>query len=319
MKALITGVNGFVGCHLSRLLVEKGYDVTGTRIDELNLDIVNRHVPLERVFKLDLRDREQVDGLIGMTRPEVVFHLAGQSWVPASWEDPAATFEVNLFGSIHVFESMIKHVPESRCIFISTGDFYESGSAEGAGADENARVMPRNPYALSKMASDLMAGQLFVSADLQVVRLRPFNHIGPYQSERFVVSEFARQIALAERDLVEPLIRVGNLDVERDFTDVRDIVRAYELAVEKCTPGECYNISSQKACSVRLILDMLLSESTLKIDVETDPEKYRPAEVKRFLGDSAKFRAATGWSPEIPTRTTLVDTLNHWREKVKNE
>ncbi len=318
MKAFITGANGFVGCHLSKLLVERGYDVTGTRIDELNLDIVTRHVPLERVFKLDLRDRKEVDGLIGMTKPEVVFHLAGQSWVPASWEDPAATFEVNLIGSIHVFESIIKHVPESRCIFISTGDLYDSGDSEGAPVDENARVMPRNPYALSKMAADLMARQLFASANLQVIRLRPFNHIGPYQSERFVVSEFAKQIALAERGLAEPVIKVGNLDVERDFTDVRDMVRAYELAVGKCVPGECYNISSQRAYSVRLILDTLLSESTLKINVETDPVKYRPVEVARFLGDSKKFRTAAGWSAEIPIEKTLVDTLSYWREKVRD-
>lgn len=318
MKTLITGINGFVGCHLSKLLVEKGHEVIGTRIDELNLDVLSGHLSLDNVFILDLRDRLQVDKLIGEIRPQIVFHLAGQSWVPASWNDPAATFEVNLIGSIHVFESIIKHVPQSRCIFISTGDFYDVTDSPDAAADEGAPTLPRNPYALSKMTADLMARQLFLSNNLQVIRLRPFNHIGPYQSERFVVSEFARQIAMVERGLSEPVIGVGNLDAERDFTDVRDMVRAYDLSSAKCVPGECYNISSQKAYSVRHILDTLLSNSAAKIEVRTEESKYRPVDVIRFLGNSRKFRAATDWAPEISIEKTLVDVLTYWRERVKD-
>ena len=318
MKVLITGINGFAGCHLSMLLSRKGHEVLGTRIDELNLDIIKKYASLDNIFTVDLNDREHLDELIGSTKPEAVFHLAGQSWVPASWKDPASTFEVNLIGSINVFDSIVKHVPESRCVYISTGNFYDVSALPDKAADEDAPMLPSNPYALSKMTADLMAKQYFLSHKLQVIRLRPFNHIGPYQSERFVVSEFARHIALAERGLAEPALKVGNLDAERDFTDVRDMVRAYELAVTKCVPGECYNISSQKAYSVRFMLDILLSNSSVRIDVETDPAKHRPVEVMRFLGNSGRFRSATGWAPEISIDKTVVDVLSYWREKVKD-
>ncbi len=315
VRVLITGINGFVGCHLSQLLAEKGYDVFGTRIEDTNLDVVSRNVPDENILMCDLRDRDQVADAVEKTMPEIVFHLAGQSHVPASWKDPAMTFEVNLIGSINLFESVLKTVPESMCVFISSGDFYDVTSAA---ADEDAPVRPRNPYALSKMAADFMAAQYFQARNLQVIRLRPFNHIGPYQSERFVVSEFARQIALAECGFADPLLRVGNLDVERDFTDVRDMVRAYELTPRKCEAGECYNISSQKAYSIKMILDILLADSSVEIRVERDPAKYRPVEIARFAGDSGKFRSATGWSPEIPIEKTVIDVLDYWRERVKD-
>jgi GDP-4-dehydro-6-deoxy-D-mannose reductase len=314
-RVLITGINGFAGCHLSKLLIEKGYKVSGTRIDSTNLDVVLRYVPAERIYPADIRQRSSVEELVRDTAPDVIFHLAAVSWVPASWKDPASTFEVNVLGSINLFESALRFVPSALCVFISTGDFYDVSGTPDGDADENAPILPRNPYAISKMAVDLLARQYFLSRKLRVIRLRPFNHIGPYQSESFVVSEFAKQIALAEKGKAEPSLKVGNLDAERDFTDVRDMVRAYELAIRKCEAGECYNISSQKAHKISALLDMLLSHSKARIQVETDPTKYRPLEIPRLLGNSVKFRKATGWMPDIPIEKTVTDVLNYWRGK----
>jgi GDP-4-dehydro-6-deoxy-D-mannose reductase len=319
MKVLVTGINGFVGCHLSGLLAEKGYCVLGSRVDDANLDVITSRVPSSNLHVCDLRDRPVVDQLLRVTRPDAVIHLAGQSWVPASWQDPATTFDINLKGTIHLFEAILGNAPQSRCIFISTGDFYDVTGSVDAAADEESPIIPRNPYALSKMTADLLARQLFLSRGLQVVRLRPFNHIGPHQSERFVVSEFAKKIAEIELGLGEPLIMVGNLDVERDFTDVRDMVRAYELALSKCAAGECYNVSSQKAYRIRSMLDILLANSSAEIRVETDPAKYRPVEVTRFLGNSGRFRTATGWQPDIPIEKTIADVLDYWRGRIRDE
>jgi GDP-4-dehydro-6-deoxy-D-mannose reductase len=316
IRVLITGINGFAGCHLSKLLAEGGYDIWGTRIDSVNLDAISRFVPSDKIHVVDIRKRSSIEEIVKKTSPDVLFHLAAVSWVPASWENPALAFEVNLLGSINVFESVLKYVPSSICILISTGDFYDASKIQGNAVDENAPIVPRNPYALSKMTIDLLAKQYFLSRKFHVIRLRPFNHIGPYQSESFVVSEFSKQIALAEKGKIQPILRVGNLDAERDFTDVRDMVRAYEMAINKCEAGECYNISSQKAFRISTLLDILLSLSKVQIKVETDAAKYRPLEVMRTLGNSEKFRKATGWIPEIPIEKTVEDVLNYWRGKV---
>jgi len=316
VRVLITGINGFAGCHLSKLLSEKGHEIFGTRVDLNNLDVISRYITTDNILVVDLKNRSGIDELIRKTAPDVIFHLAALSWVPASWKDPALTFEVNLLGSISIFESALRHVPSSLCIVISTGDFYDATRIPGAAADEDSPIVPRNPDAISKMAVDLLARQYFFSRKLRVVRLRPFNHIGPYQSESFVVPEFAKQIALAEKGKAEPVLKVGNLDAERDFTDVRDMVRAYESAIGKCDVGECYNISSQKAYRIGALLDILVSESKVKMQVESDPTKYRPLEITRLVGNSAKFRKATGWTPEIPIEKTVLDVLNYWREKV---
>lgn len=312
IRALITGVNGFAGCHLSKLLYEKGYDIFGTRIDDTNLATVKEFLPSQNISIMNLRDRSSVENTIRIIAPDVIFHLAAVSWVPASWKNPALTFEVNLIGSINIFESILKYVPSSLCIFISTGDFYDVSDNS---ADENSPIVPRNPYAISKMAVDLLAKQYFLSRQLRAIRLRPFNHIGPYQSESFVVSEFAKQIALAEKGKSEPLLKVGNLDAERDFTDVRDMVHAYEMAIGKCSIGECYNICSQKAYKIGTLLDMLIAGSKIKIRVEKDPAKYRPLEVMRLVGNSGKFRQATGWAPQIPIEKTVLDVLSYWRTR----
>ena len=310
IRVLITGVNGFAGCHLSKLLSQKDYDVFGTRVDDTNLETVNEFLAPQNISIMNLRDRSSVENTIRIITPEVVFHLAAVSWVPASWENTALTFEVNLIGSINIFESILKYIPSSLCIFISTGDFYDISDNS---ADENSPIVPRNPYAISKMAVDLLARQYFLSRHLNIIRLRPFNHIGPYQSDSFVVSEFAKKIALAEKGKSEPLLKVGNLDAKRDFTDVRDMVRAYEMAISKCSIGECYNISSQKAYKIGTLLDMLIADSRVKIKIEKDPAKYRPLEVTRLVGNSEKFRQATGWFPQIPIEKTVLDVLNYWR------
>jgi GDP-4-dehydro-6-deoxy-D-mannose reductase len=311
--ALITGVNGFVGCHLARLLRTKKLALHGAGYGNENADAVRELLPTARRHACDLRVRRQVRALIERVRPDVVFHLAAQSHVPTSWTNPDLTFRVNVLGTIALLGAIAELAPEATVVLISSGDIYEIASGPTV---EDTRFQPRNPYALSKLAADLLGEYRHLSDGLRVIRLRPFNHVGPGQSPIFVLPSFARQIARIEAGRQPPVLKVGNLDVERDFTDVRDMVRAYWLAARTCEPGECYNVAADGALSIRALLDMLLAMSRAAIDVEIDPALYRPTENLRQCADSSKFRSATGWAPRIPIERTLRDILVYWRREM---
>jgi len=312
--ALITGANGFVGCHLARLLRTKRLALHGTVFGDENAAVVRTLLPGGRRHACDLRVRTQVRALVERVRPDVVFHLAAQSHVPTSWRDPDLTFRVNVLGTIALLDGLAESAPRATVVLIASGDIYEIAAGP---MTEETPFRPRNPYALSKLAADLLGEYRAVSDGLRVVRLRPFNHVGPGQSPMFVLPSFARQMARIEAGLQAPVLRVGNLDVERDFTDVRDMVRAYWLASRTCTPGECYNVASGNALSIRALLDALLRLSRTRITVEVDPALYRPTENVRQCADSSKFRAATGWAPRIPIERTLRDILEYWRREVR--
>ncbi len=318
-SVLITGANGFVGCHLTRLLRTKKLALHGAVFGAENEDAIKELLTPRRRHTCDLRIRKQVRKLVGEVKPDIVFHLAAQSHVPTSWRDPEMTFRVNVLGTLALLEALTDLAPEATVVLISSGDIYEITSVD---TTEETPYRPRNPYALSKLAADLLGEYRFLSDGLKVIGLRPFNHVGPGQSPMFVLPSFARQVALIEAGLQEPTLKVGNLDVERDFTDVRDMVRAYWLAARRCTPGECYNVASQKATSIRAALETLLRLSRTRtarnrIAVEVDPTLYRPTENVRQCGDSAKFREATGWAPRIPIERTLRDILQYWRREVR--
>jgi GDP-4-dehydro-6-deoxy-D-mannose reductase len=313
-RVLVTGANGFVGCHLVRLLGTKRLAVHGAVFGRENEALIRALLPAGRRHELDLRGGAQVRKLVSALEPDVVFHLAAQSHVPTSWREPELTLRINALGTLALLEAVAARAPEATVVLISSGDIYEIASGP---TSERTPYRPRNPYALSKLAADLLGEYMHLSRGLKVIRLRPFNHVGPGQSPMFVLASFARQVARIEAGLQPPTLKVGNLDVERDFTDVRDMVRAYWLAARRCTPGECYNVASEQTYSIRAVLEALLTLARRPIEVQVDPALYRPSENVRQCADSAKFRAATSWAPRIGIERTLRDVLHFWRREVR--
>ncbi len=318
MRALITGAGGFVGRHLcTYLLTHDGWELLGTAYPE-SVENPRPHSCLSLVH-LDLRDADRVRELIGSFKPDVVFHLAAQSHVPTSLVDPWETLENNLRAQLNVLEGVRRAHPSARVIVIGSNEEYGWPRPEELPLTEESPLRPVNPYAVSKVGQDFLGLQYHLAHGMDVVRLRPFNHTGPGQSPRFVVPSFARQIARIEAGLQEPVLKVGNLDVARDFTDVRDIVHAYYLAAVQGEAGEVYNLASGVARSVRGILETLLSLTRVPIRVEVDPSLYRPADAPVIYGSAEKFRRRTGWEPRIPFEQTLRDTLEYWRRTAEEE
>ncbi|MHB0913545.1 MAG: GDP-mannose 4,6-dehydratase [Armatimonadota bacterium] len=265
-------------------------------------------VPGAELLPCRMEERAEVEAAVAAARPALVYHLAAESSVSGSLADPARVFQVNVMGTLNLL-SALRDAPDLHAVVLaSSGEVYGGG----AGLTEDAPFSPCSPYAASKACADLHAGE----SSLPVVRLRLFNHIGPGQSERFVVSSLAKQIAEIEAGRIPPRLSVGNLAAVRDFTDVRDVARAYLLAAD-CTPGEAYNVCSGRAVAVGEILEMLLAASDAEIEIAPDPERMRPADVPVLSGSSAKFTEATGWRPEIPLDRTLSDVLDYWRVQVR--
>jgi GDP-4-dehydro-6-deoxy-D-mannose reductase len=255
-------------------------------------------------------------GSTSQSKPDEIYHLAAIAHVPTSYRDPRLTFEVNLYGSLNLFEVVKLISRDIKVLYVGSASEYGDVREEKIPINEDVLLRPVDPYSVSKASTDLLAYQYFKSFDMHIVRVRPFNHIGPRQSPDYVVSSFAKQIAEIEKSLKEPVITVGNLEAKRDFTDVRDMVRAYWLALQKGEPGEVYNICSGKAVSIQEVLDKLLKLSDKEIKIEQDVERLRPADIPLSLGDSTKFRKKTGWKPGIPFEKTLRDTLDYWSGKV---
>jgi GDP-4-dehydro-6-deoxy-D-mannose reductase len=268
---------------------------------------------------MDLRDRDSVQSLVEGIRPNYVFHLAAQSFVPSSFADPWDTLENNLLSELNLLEAVRRSARGAVFLVVGSNEEYGAPEADELPQTEQSPLRPNNPYAVSKVAQDFLGLQYHLAFGLRVVRVRPFNHTGPGQSPRFVVPAFASQIARIEAGLQEPTMRVGNLASSRDFLDVRDIARAYHLAVTTAEPGEVYNLASGRPRSVRWLLDKLISESEAEIRVERDPERYRPVDVPVVYGSSDKFSRRTGWEPRIPFEQTLRDTLDYWRGQARRE
>ncbi len=318
MQALITGAGGFVGGHLcAYLLAHTDWELLGTVYP--HPVEAERPEPRLRLRYADLRDREGVSALVDEVQPDYVFHLAAQSFVPTSFADPWDTLENNIRGELNLLEAMRQSEREVRMLVIGSNEEYGAPQPDELPLTEANPLRPNNPYAVSKVAQDFLGLQYHLSYKLPVVRVRPFNHTGPGQSPRFVVPAFASQIARIEAGLQEPVMKVGNLEAARDFTDVRDMVRAYHLAATRGEPGEVYNLASEQPQSVRGMLEKLLSYAKVEIRVEKDPDRYRPVDVPVVYGSSEKFRRLTGWTRQIPFEQTLQDTLAYWREQVEKE
>jgi GDP-4-dehydro-6-deoxy-D-mannose reductase len=315
MRLLITGINGFVGGHLAEyLLASSAGDVWGlARQPALALPALRGRVQL---IAADLNNLEQTISAMASAQPDVIFHLAGQSNVPRSFADPAYTLQTNILAQLHLFQAVLRLKQQPLILIAGSNEIYGHVLPEELPLGEDTPLRPVNPYAVSKAAQDLLAYQYYVSHKVETIRIRAFNHIGPRQEDLFVASAFAAQIARIEAGLQEPLLRVGDLAAERDFTDVRDMARAYALAAERGQPGQAYNVGSGQARSIRWLLDTLLALSERDIAVEPDPARMRPADVPRVVCDNSRFYAQTGWLPQIPLQQTLLDILEYWRQRV---
>jgi GDP-4-dehydro-6-deoxy-D-mannose reductase len=297
VRIFVTGAAGFVGSHLLPRLRAAGADVVAS----------DREV--------DVGDREQVCRALRAARPDALIHLAAQSSVAASFEDPLAAFRINFLGSMNVLEAIRQEAPRARVLMIGSSDAYGSMTGASRSLRETDPLQPESPYARTKAAAELLGG-IAAERGLVVIRVRAFTHIGAGQSDRFVASSFARQIVEIAEGMREPRIQVGNLDSVRDFLDVRDVVDAYWRLLDPGVPGEVYNVASGHGVSVRSLLDELLDLAGVDPQIEIDPERYRPADQR--VGDASRLREATGWQPKIPLRETLDGLLSYWREQVRS-
>lgn len=317
MKSLITGITGFAGSHLAEyLLTMEGVEVYGTFRWRSRLENIAGFVDRVTLVECDLRDRVSVDRLLDSVRPDVIFHLAAQSFVPTSWNAPAETLMTNLLGELNIFESVRRLNIPARIHVAGSSEEYGLVYEDEVPITEANPLRPLSPYGVSKVAQDLLAWQYHRSYGLHTVRTRAFNHTGPRRGAVFMTSNLARQVAEIELGLREPVLEVGNLEAIRDFTDVRDVVRAYWLAVAHGEPGEVYNIASGRAWSVKEVVEMFQGMSRVSFAVRQDPERLRPSDVPVLLGDSSRFRKRTGWEPLIPFEKTLSDLLDWWRERL---
>jgi GDP-4-dehydro-6-deoxy-D-mannose reductase len=317
MRVLITGITGFAGSHLADYILANHPDVEVCgiirwRSRRENILHIEEKIAL---FEADLKDVISLKKSLVEIRPDRIFHLAAQSFVPFSWKCPAETFTINAVGQINLFEAVLSLELDPKIHVAGSSEEYGMVQSEELPMRETNPLRPLSPYAVSKVAQDLLAWQYFKSYGLRTVRTRGFNHTGPRRGEVFICSNFAKQIAEIEKGKRDSVIHVGNLEARRDFSDVRDIVRGYWLCLEKGEEGEVYNIGSGKTHTMQTVLDMLLSMSKVNVKVQIDSRRIRPSDVPVLLADSSKFRKLTGWKPEIPLRQSLQDLLDYWRER----
>ena len=318
MRVLITGITGFAGSHLADYILANhpGVEVFGIVRWRSRMENVLHIRDKVELIEADLKDIVSLQSCLAYVKPDRIFHLAAQSFVPASWKCPAETFAINAIGQINLFQAALSLKLMPRIQIAGSSEEYGQVYPDEIPMKETNPLRPLSPYAVSKVAQDMLGWQYFRSYGLPIVRTRGFNHTGPRRGDVFVTSSFAKQIVEVEKGKRKPVIHVGNLEAKRDFTDVRDVVLAYWLCLEKGEPGEVYNIGSGKALSMQEVLDTLLSLSKVKVKVEVDPKRLRPSDVPILLSDCTKFRKLTGWKPKIPFKQTMSDLLDYWRERV---
>jgi GDP-4-dehydro-6-deoxy-D-mannose reductase len=316
VRALITGIGGFAGSHLADfLLAETSWQIAGCVLNECDTpahlqDRVECHI-------VDLSDPQAARQLLEQTAPDIIFHLAALARVGNSWRDPWPVLHNNIRSQLNLLHPLLKFQTPPRVMVVGSNEEYGLVQPEELPLGETSPLRPNSPYGVSKVAQDMMGLQYYLSHELPIIRVRPFNHIGPRQSPGFVAADFAQQIAAAEAGRRPPHMQVGNLEAQRDFTDVRDMVRAYYLAIIKGEPGQVYNIGSGEAHAISELLDILLDYSRVKIDVKPDPERMRPSDVPVVRCDASKFRKLTGWERTISFETSLKDVLDDWRRRIE--
>jgi GDP-4-dehydro-6-deoxy-D-mannose reductase len=323
-RILITGITGFAGSHLADLMLEKGNTVYGLKRWNLSR-MRNVKDILEKIqwIDCDITDPISVKKALNISKPDKIFHLAAESFVSPSWDHPSHYMDVNYKGTVNILESIKDLGLNSKILIPGSGEEYGEIYETELPITENSPLRPVNPYAVTKIAQDLISSVYYTSYGLNVIRVRSFNHEGPRRDNVFGIPWYAYQIARIENGLQEPVIKTGHTGDKRNFTHIRDLVEAYWIAIEKCTPGELYLIGSdesEKIFTYREIIDKLISLSKVKdICVEQVPEYTRPTSVPRLIGDTSKFRALTGWTPKFSIDKILLDTLEYWRNFVYNK
>jgi GDP-4-dehydro-6-deoxy-D-mannose reductase len=315
-RVLVTGVTGFAGSHLvDYMLTRNDCQIFGIQRWRSRTENIEHFADKITILECDLRDASSTRDTLEKVRPDWIFHLAAQSFVPTSWTAPSESLTTNILGQVNLFEAVRRLGLKCRIQLACSSEEYGMVLPGEVPIKETNPLRPLSPYAVSKVTQDLLGYQYWMSWKVDSVRTRGFNHEGPRRGPVFVASDFAKQIADIEKGRKKPVLSVGNLEAKRDFTDVRDMVKAYWLALEKCEAGEVYNICRGKAWSIQEVLDLLLSMTKTKIEVKEDPARLRPSDVPVLLGDNSKFVKATGWQPTVPFEQTLRDMLEYWRAR----
>ena len=329
MRNLIIGGYGFAGRHLARHLVECGDDVAVTYLPVKSAQ--GKVVPAEveegsllgvplpvsaQSLALDVTDREAVGEVIALLRPDAVYHLAGITFVPEGESDFYHVLEVNTWGTIHILEAIRRHSPKTTMLFVSSAEVYGSPRPGGLPLAETSELRPISNYGVSKAAADLAAFKYYSHEKVHVVRVRPFPHIGPGQSESFAISNFAKQVARIKLGLCEPVIEVGNLESKRDYSDVSDIVRGYREALLNGQPGGVYNLCSGKSWGIGELLEKLIKVAEVEVKIETSPDRVRKVDIPDLYGSYEKARRDFGWSPRVELDATLGTIIDYWLEQL---
>jgi len=307
LRILITGATGFAGSHLSEFLAGN------TDAEIYGLDLANEtNLPIKLV-SCDLMDKQAVFACISEVRPDYIFHLAAIASVADAWKNPEKVLTNNVICQLNILQALAEHNLKPRVLVISTGEAYGAVDKDDLPIDEQTKLKPNNPYSVSKVTQEFLGRQYFESYNIPVIIARAFNHSGPRQRGDFVVPAFTSQLVEIEQGRREPVMYVGNLEAERDFLDVRDVVRAYWLLLKEGKGGEVYNVCSGKTVKIQKVLDILLANSSKEIEVKQDKARMRPSDTPVVVGNNAKLREATGWQPEINFEQTLIDTLEYLR------
>ena len=314
MTILITGAAGFVGSHLIDFLQSNTGDIIYSSVlNEQEASTVR--LEKDKIKIADITNAKQVDALIEEVRPNVVYHLAAQSSVGNSWKIPALTYSINIVGTTNLLESLKKYELQStKVLLIGSAEQYGTIKPEELPVTEEHALTAANPYSISKVTQEMLAKMYVKSCGMDITMVRAFNHIGPGQNTNFVIPDWCSQIVKIEKGEQEPILKVGNISVKRDFTDVRDIVRAYYLLSQKGKAGEVYNVGTGKSLSLEDILNVMKELSVHdSVSVEIDPDKLRPADIPELIADVSKLKEATGWEPQFHVKDTIGDILNSMR------
>jgi GDP-4-dehydro-6-deoxy-D-mannose reductase len=317
MRILVTGGTGFAGGHLVDELAGR----SAGEIFGLSRRPAGEQPPehlagkLARLYPCDLADRGALEAVVRDARPDRIFHLAGYARVGRSFQEPDAAWDANLAATRNLYEAILRWGGRPRVLFVSSGLIYGDAVDEEGLIGEDRPLRPVSPYAASKAAADLASFQYGCSG-LEIIRVRPFNHLGPRQPLGFAVPDFAHQLAAIERGLHPPLLETGDLSARRDLTDVRDMVRAYADLMDRGQPGEAYNVGTGVAHAMRDVLDQLLGLAHVRVEVRQDPRLIRTQDTPALRADAGNLRRATGWAPRLPLGQTLADTLEYWRSVV---
>ncbi|HEC65487.1 MAG TPA: SDR family oxidoreductase [bacterium] len=318
-RVLITGVTGFAGSHLLDLLVSKAkYELYGIIRERSSLERIDHNVHSLSLISCDLVNSGSVFNIIKEIKPDYIYHLAGESSVKLSWGGPFSSVNNNIVATLNILEALRSvDDKEAKILLACSSEEYGLVSEEDIPIKEETPLKPASPYAVTKVAVDMFGFQYYSSYGIKVIRTRAFNHTGPRRDEVYALSSFAKQIAEVEKGIKENKIYVGNLSAIRDYTDVRDVVRGYKLAMEHCEPGDVYNLCSSKGYKIGNLLEILIGLSKLHIEIVQNEERFRPVDLPIIVGDNSKFVKITLWKPQVSIEHTLQDLLNYWHKQLR--